>query len=377
MKGLMTGKRHCQDSAAGGLIFPLAIIMLVFVFPGLPTQSAERRALSAPELSALISNGTSGVTSTNVRVTSIGPLVTVLADKDANADDRDLKIEAMFIAKALIQGAPAQTETVKVIFFQQGKEGRFITISKQSVADYGAGRMSADKLLSSLVLNTVTPEKAPNVLPGEQYERRLLAWERIEKLKKQGTGVVRFEEIFRGIEDMIKAGNSEEALQKLTFLETKLSDQEELLKQAKNSQRGLGVPAVRNVQGQTSGRSASFTGSNVAPNQQPTFIPPDADRLEQTFKQQSNELINQVSAKDSSTGQRLRVLKQQIEQNLSSGNRPQAFALIHQFHTAVQSAIGTDPFAPPGGPQGGGMPPGAGNGGPMRPGGGEGPPDQF
>jgi hypothetical protein len=330
---------------------------------------------SAAELTNLLTNGNTGITASNLSVLGTGPGVTVLAEKDPGASDRELKIEAMFIARALTQSA--QVATVKVVFSQPGKEGRFVTVSRQEVLDYGAGRMSAERLLSTLTLQDVSPPKAPNVEPGEQFERRLLVWERIEKLRKQGTGVVPFQKIFANVEAMVKSGKTDEIGQQLSYLEGKLADQEELCKQAKSAQRGIGVSSVKQVQSQPTAinfGSSPFSLGAGFPLQM-LLQPPDPNRMEQSFKQESEQMIRQVSNTDPAAGQRLRTLKRQIESDLSTGHKPHAWALMEQFQIAAQAASGGNPFGVSGGMVRSTSGPQTRTGSGQGPPGGNGPPD--
>lgn len=354
-----------------------ALIALSWTQPG---RSAESPVLSASDLTSILTSADVGSTATNVTVAVTGSVVTVLAQKEASASDRDLKIDAMFLAKALVQAAPKQIEQVKVLFSQAGKDGRFVIITAREIADFGSGKISPEILLTNLKLISVTTQKAPSVVAGPEFERRLLVWQRIEKLRKEGTGVKPFENIFAEIESAAKENKIEMVSERTTFLETKLTEQEEHVKQARKTARGHGVPGL--PQARAGGSPAPAGGAAGSGAGQTEYVPPQAEQIKSAFQQRADELIRLAQAKDSSSSQKLRSLKQQIDQCFSSSKRGEAFALIHQFQMLAQQTTGIDMLAPPGGPPGGeqggpggpGGPQGGTQGGPGGPPGGPGGP---
>jgi hypothetical protein len=207
-----------------------------------PGQAAEGQKLTAAQLTALARSSDSRVTATNVSVIGTGPSVTVLAEKSSTASDRDLKIDAIFLAKALIEGASGQIDKVKVLFSQPDKPGRFVLVDKKVVDDYAGGKMTPEQLLATVTLMPLEAEKAPDVAEGPLMERRLLVWRRIEKLREQGTGVQAFQTLFQKVEKSATSTDAPEAMiQNLAYLETKLSEQEGLIKQAKRAAQGRGI----------------------------------------------------------------------------------------------------------------------------------------
>jgi hypothetical protein len=273
--------------------------------------------------------------------------VTVLADENAKATEQDLKIDAIFLSKALVDGAPGQIETVKVLFTQPGKDGRFISISARELNDYGSGKITAPQLLSFLRFIDVEAEKAPEVQSGSQMERRLLVWRRIEKLKKEGTGVKPFENLFSDMEASAKTGDSEKVETKIAFLESKLSEQEEQLTLARKAARGAGVPAravtEQHAQGGGTGTASASSASG--------YIPPEGDALKAAFKFKGDDVVREAETKSPADGRKLREMKSEIEKAFANKQEPTAFMLLHQFQTAAAKIIGYDPLAPGGGPR--------------------------
>lgn len=335
--------------------------------PAFAEVASGKSNFSNAQLTALVRDPSVGARAMSVTVVGTGPLVTVLAEEREVAQDKDLKIDSMFLARTLIEGAPGQIEKVKVLFSQTGKPARHVTISRAEINDFSAGRISAATLLQSLALVSVQADNMPEINDGPEVERRLLAWKRIDKLRAQGTGVSPFEAIFKEIQGLAKANDAEKVSQKLTYLESKLTGQEEQVKQAKDSLRGRGVPAIKTASsagaGAGSGAGASTTGHGSPPAQSAAsgYIPPEAAHLKATFNAQSNEIISQVTRKNSSEGYRLRDLKTEIEKAFSSHQDAKAFELMHSFDLAATKVLGSSAFGPGG--QGGGMGPQGGGGG--------------
>lgn len=315
--------------------------------------------LSNAQLTALVRDPSVGARALSVTVVGNGPLVTVLAEEKETAQDKDLKIDAMFLARTLIEGAPGQIEKVKVLFSQTGKPARHITVSLGAISDFSSGRLTAAALLQSLTLVSVQAENMPEIADGPEVERRLLAWKRIDKLRAQGTGVSPFEAIFKEIQGLAKANDAEKVSQRLTYLEAKLTGQEEQVKQAKESLRGRGVPAVRtasnSAQGGTPQPGAPSAGT-PAQSSGAGRIPAEADHLKAVLSSQGNDIISQVTRKNSSEGFRLRDMKIEIEKLFASHQDARAFEMLHNFDLAATKILGTSAFGPGGqGGQGGGQ----------------------
>jgi hypothetical protein len=336
---------------------------------------SQRSGLTAAQLSALLKDSNIKMSATSTTVVGTGPAVTVLAEEDAMCADQDLKIDAIFLSKALIETAPNQISTIKVLFSQIGKPGRFIRVSKDQISEYGSGKVTAQQLLAALHLSDVEPEKAPAVQPGIQFDHRLLAWQRINKLKQTGTGVKPFEAIFQEVESLAKSGDSDKLDQKITYLDSKLSEQEEQIALIRKAARGHGVPASATSQPQVSGASAA---SSATPSINIDYIPPNADLIRRDFSERADEAIRQTESRNHTSAQRLRSLKQQIEENFANKRQGNAFALIHEFVELVKQQTGIEILGPnEGGPgQNGPGQNGPGQGGPGQGGPGQGGPGQ-
>ncbi len=209
------------------------------------------------------------------KVTIIGAQITTSIDPMGPAgktSDQDLKIDALLVSKSLFDSSGQELTASKIIFSNGGKEAKYTIISRQKVSEYSSGAVNAQELLSSLVLTPVMQENQPEVAEGPFYERRILVWERIENLRKQGTGIKPFEQLSADLEASIKSNSDQkEIFKKLTSLEDKLSGQEQHSAQAKKVAQGKGihgnVTASASIARTNSGSSNAATQTNNGPLQ--------------------------------------------------------------------------------------------------------------
>lgn len=158
--------------------------------------------------------------------------------------DRDCKIDAVLLAKALIDAYPAQIVRVKVLIsdLQRGHYST-VSVSKGDVKSYGSGAISIDDLLNSIEISTfkedVSPFSAPesgsttlSVAPGIMQDKRLVLLGRIAEMQKKGTNMKMFMELFDRIEDAVKQGNDTNVPDMIQNLSTKLNEQERMREQA-------------------------------------------------------------------------------------------------------------------------------------------------
>ncbi len=292
-----------------------------------PTDEAAA-GLSQAQLTVLLKE--SGVSASNPRVVGTGPSVTVLADEPTKSSDRNLKIEAIFLAKTLIEGAPGQIDKVQVIYSKKGEDGRFISIKKKEIQEYGQGRITAEAFLGSLHFAYVEPDDLPQVEVGPLKERRLLILERIEKLRKAGTGVKPFENIFQGIESAIKAGETTDLAKRLDDLEFRLGEQEEQMALAKKTASGHGLTIVRN-KSWSSSANAMQPGNQAGAGTRTNANGGSFKALEGEFATHAAQEINKLAERNPTEAARLRELKRQIDEKFAANRGGEAVALIEQF----------------------------------------------
>jgi hypothetical protein len=160
--------------------------------------------------------------------------VIVQTKRASNSSDKDCKIDAVFIAKTLLDAYPKAVGVVKVLFAHESDDKYSeVTVNADQVADYGSKKITQQKLLDSIQLKSVDPlEQAPasnpsiSLEPGPYRERRLMLLDSIQSLKQQGSGVKPFEQLFSESEALIRAGNGAKADEVLTELASTVKAQE-------------------------------------------------------------------------------------------------------------------------------------------------------
>jgi hypothetical protein len=181
----------------------------------------------------------------------------ILTVRHPNATDQDCKIDAVLVAKAIMDVYPKQIIRVKLILSDARSENMHeIAVTAGDVRAYATGTINKDELLSSLELTRVSNSHQENaapialnndngpvkVPPGVyRYERQMLAG-RIENLKARGTGTKPFEEMMEKIEADVKQGPGAVPIQNiqtaLKDLNTRLNEQEQAVQQAQDIARG-------------------------------------------------------------------------------------------------------------------------------------------
>lgn len=353
---------------------PLAFIAATADVPTAKPEQAGNR-LTARQLESLVLSGRTGASSKVTGLTGTGPKVWITAQRDPEATEKNMKIDAVMLAKAIVSSAGNQVDAVEVVFSEEGgKNGRLVTVSKKQIDDFGKGQLTVEQLLAALSLDSVRQKKQIELEPGPELARRLLLKQRIDKLREQGTGTKPFEMIFQEIESLVKAGDEDKMNTQLSFLESRVDGQEDQLKQAKLKARGLGgVPATS---GAWAGSHAATTASAQPAGGGAGALPGDYQRVMGIFQKDHASILRQIESKDKNTATRLKTVCSQATALLNQNKVTEAFRYIGEFHQGAMSSLGYDPFAPTSGGGGGGGggfggPPSGGQGGP--PGGGQGP----
>lgn len=282
------------------------------------SESSDK--LSAIQLTAILKENEQKSGSKASRVIGSGPRVTVMAQPSAQGTtDREMKIDAVFFAKTLIENAPHQIEKIDVIFSgAHPDDSKVIAIDKKAIQTYGEGNMSPEDFLKTLHLMPVNAEEPPALEPGPMLQRRLLISERIEKLRKSGTGVKPFQTIFQSIESAIKGGDTTKLAANLQDLEDKLTEQEEQLAIAKRSASGLRLTPVP-------GKSTPGSSSPVTTNEGNWRL----EFLKKKFNENSAFVVQR--AQSTNNGSRLSDLKRRIDDLLARGKNNDAFPLLEEF----------------------------------------------
>lgn len=224
-----------------GTIAGLALALTVSCV--LSPASAQQKATST-EMVAMLRNAKI--------VNPLYPLRASLAEHEAvittqrnpKATDKDCKIDAVMIAKTLMDAFSGEVLRVKVLFSDYDKQScSAVNVSKGDVSSYGNGIIKEDEFLDSLEIQTFKENDNPfaneagqsvavGVAPGFMQEKRLVLLSRIEGLRQKGTNTKAFMECFQQIEDQIKSGDEKQAAILINSLSRNLDEQEKARQQA-------------------------------------------------------------------------------------------------------------------------------------------------
>ncbi len=350
-----------------GLLVACACMTAVLI--GLQSEVAAAISKTAQELTLVIRKPNVGSKARSVEVTGLdGATVTVVAEEGPAATDNDLKIDAVFLAHALVSDAPDQVGNVKVVFLQTGKNSRSVTVDKTQIREYEKGALSGKDLVDSLELKFEAARQERALEPGPELERRTQISKRIDKLRVQQVGVRPFVNALNEIEALVKQ-KSPDIDQRVSILEGQLADQEAILRKRL---KASAAAAKASISGGGTGGSASSPATGQVKSAAAGYVPPEGAHLKAVFQRDADNLIRSVQQKNPQVGSHLRDIKKTIDAAFASGRDPEAFQTLHEFQILVQQTINVDMFAP-GGQQGGGSMGGGQGGGPMGGGQGGGP----
>jgi len=158
--------------------------------------------------------------------------------KDKETDD-DCKIDAVLIAKEIINSFPDQINRVRITFQKPGdSQASQVDVTAGDVKAYAMGAMKPDALLGSLEMQQVDYRggtgQAMTVVNGPLLDKRLALLGRIEGLKAKGTSVKPFRDLFDNIENETSQHAMEEKISKdIAYLDEHLTEQESLVKQSR------------------------------------------------------------------------------------------------------------------------------------------------
>ena len=171
----------------------------------------------------------------------------VTTQRNPKATDKDCKIDAVLMAKTLMDSYPGEILRVKVLFSDYDKQTcSAIKITKGDVESYGSGTIKQDEFLESLEVSTFKENDSPfgtqagqslsiAVVPGFLQDKRLVLLSRIEALEHKGTNTKAFMQYFQQIEDLVKQGDEKQTLTMIQSLSRSLDDQEALRQQVNSA----------------------------------------------------------------------------------------------------------------------------------------------
>lgn len=198
-------------------------------------------------------------------------LATVLTRRHHKATDDDLKIDAVLISKAVLDKFGDRLGRVKVLFRDEDSSfGKAVTVTTNDIKTYANGSMEPQRFLASLAIKKVDSEPDSSrvknelddsslaVSPGPYQEQRLLLLDRINTLRKRGTGVAPFEKIFLELNSTAASGDKEAVGAAVNDLSRRLGEQEDLIKQAARVGSGHGIRGIQGTTAEVSNRNQQF-----------------------------------------------------------------------------------------------------------------------
>lgn len=113
-------------------------------------------AISSKEATQAINNARVLAPGTQLKVNVVRGLATISTFRNEQANDKDTKIEALLVSKTLFDMPKSDIANVSIYFYEarDPKQFKTITITKGDVAAFGAGQISQDELLTSLILKS-------------------------------------------------------------------------------------------------------------------------------------------------------------------------------------------------------------------------------
>jgi hypothetical protein len=178
--------------------------------------------------------------------------VLIITERGAKSTDKDCRIDAVLLAKTLIDTYSSEIISVKVLFSKADSDKLTqVNVTTGDVKAFGSGQISEDDLLSSLDVQEVSAESAgpgdtsanttPDLVPGPFLEKRLILMQQIDSMEKKGTGVKPFRDLFNKIEADVKNGDQTSAMSDIQYLSEKLGEQQKVLKDLSSPRRPTGA----------------------------------------------------------------------------------------------------------------------------------------
>ena len=201
-----------------------------------------------------------------------GREATILTRRHPRATDDDLRIDSVLVTKSVVDSFKS-IGTVKVLFRDEdSSSGKSVEVTAGDIKTYANSTIDPKKFLATIAVTKVggddeaikskltAEERKMAVSAGPLEEERLLLMDRINTLRRKGTGVSPFEAMFAQIESQAKSGQTAALKESVQKLGEKLAAQEDLVRQASRtgSGRGISVVSSSKVPNQNSDRTTKF-----------------------------------------------------------------------------------------------------------------------
>lgn len=219
----------------------LAGIVVICSFSALAPSMVLADAPSILTMTQILRNAKVVNADRSLRLSIGNKTVLIATARGAKSTDKDCCIDAVLLAKTLIDAYPDEINRVKVMFSKSGSDTfTQVNVTTGDVKAFGSGQISEDQLLSSLDVQEVSAASTgagdegttavTNLVPGPFIEKRLLLLQQIDDMEKKGTGVKPFRDLFDKVEADIKKGDQATALSDIQYLAQKLGEEEKVLK---------------------------------------------------------------------------------------------------------------------------------------------------
>jgi hypothetical protein len=240
---------------------PLLMVLLSIVLSTAAVQSAETtstkgetevapakaKSETAPtksdaELEALMRKAKVIDPSYKLTIAVSDEQILITTQKKPKASESELKIQSVLLSKIAFDTISSGPQRVKLMFLDFDGDGYSeVMVKRAEVLLFGEGKLSQKDLLSSLeVKSSAALEETTGsaaVAAGPLQPERVMASERIERLKKRGTNVSGFQRLFDQLEGAAKQDQKDEVTKQLADLNRRLKDQEDVLKDLAEQKR--------------------------------------------------------------------------------------------------------------------------------------------
>ncbi len=206
-----------------------------------------------------------------------GREATILTRRHPKATDDDLRIDAVLITKSVLDSFNT-IGTVQVLFRDEdSSSGKSVEVTAGDIKTYANGTIDPKKFLATIAVTKVggddeanksklsAEEKKFSVSSGLYEEQRLLLMDRINTLRRKGTGVAPFEAMFAQIETQVKNGQAAVLKDSIEKLGEKLAAQEDLVRQANRTGAGRGITAISSSKTSSQSSSLNQKSDSAAP----------------------------------------------------------------------------------------------------------------
>lgn len=276
-------------------LFPVLSISLVVSVSILDASPACAAALTSQRVVEIVQKSQALAENARISAAVGGDEVSLSSFRNKSDTQKDLKIEAVMCAKAIME-ADTSIHRVTMRFYEplQPRKYAQITVTASEIKTFGAGSVTPDEFLSSLRFtegNTDTgsptsaasnaPPGGPSsaaltagladapreatppgmlVVEGPKKPERQALYARIKMLEAQGVGISNFMNAFQQLENLASAGQVQQLDMSIQTLARSVSQQEAAL-----DERNKRVTAQSGPASATTSASPSAAASSAVP----------------------------------------------------------------------------------------------------------------